>query len=298
MNAPPKFLVGTASWTDPTLTATDEFYPRSVRTPAERLSFYAERFPTVEVDSTYYALPSERNSRLWVERTPPGFLFNVKAFALLTRHPAEIARLPKTVRSMLSEAERAGERLTKPSPEVLELAFRMFAGALEPLRQDGKLGKLVFQFPPYFVRSQAAFDYIDSLPERLAGFELAIEFRHPSWVVEGAVRAQTLEFLARRGLAYVSVDAPRGPAIMPSFLETTGPDAYVRFHGRNGENWFRRGIAPAERYKYLYSERELSEWVAPLKRLRSATRAFVIFNNCYRNFGVMNATTMSQMLAH
>lgn len=83
-----EFRVGTASWTDPTLVKSDLFYPPSVRIAEDRLRFYAERFSTVEVDSTYYALPAERNAELWAERTPVDFLFNVKAYALMTQHPA------------------------------------------------------------------------------------------------------------------------------------------------------------------------------------------------------------------
>src|SRR5216683_333897 len=89
-----EFRVGTASWTDPTLVNSDLFYPPSVRSAEERLRFYAEQFNTVEVDSTFYALPAERNAKLWAERTPDGFVFNIKPFALMTQHPAEMSRLP------------------------------------------------------------------------------------------------------------------------------------------------------------------------------------------------------------
>jgi uncharacterized protein YecE (DUF72 family) len=132
----------------------------------------------------------------------------------------------------------------------------------------------------------------------MPGASLAIEFRHPSWVVEGGRRDATMKFLRDHGLFYVSVDAPLVPSTVPSFLETTGPDAYVRFHGRNRENWFKRDIEVAERYKYLYSERELAEWAGRLKQLSGVRRTFAIFNNCYRNFGIMNATTMAHMLSH
>ncbi len=106
-----------------------------------------------------------------------------------------------------------------------------------------------------------------------------------------------MKFLRDHGLCYVSVDAPVSPSVMPSFLAVTEPQAYIRFHGRNRENWFKKGIPVAERYKYLYSEHELAEWADRLKQLRGVKRAYVIFNNCYRNFGVMNATTMAHMLS-
>src|SRR5256885_880772 len=98
----PEYRIGTASWTDPTLVKSDVFYPPSMRTAEDRLRFYAGQFNTVEVDASYYTLLSKKNSQLWVERTPPGFLFHIKAFAMLTQHAAEIARLPSNIKELLS----------------------------------------------------------------------------------------------------------------------------------------------------------------------------------------------------
>src|SRR5260370_15296416 len=156
-----KFRVGTASWTDPTLVNSDLFYPPSVRSAEERLRFYAEQFNTVEVDSTFYALPAERNAKLWAERTPDGFVFNIKPFALMTQHPAEMSRLPKQLREMVPADERGNRPLTRPSKEVVDKAFQMFCSAMAPLRDAGKLGMLAFQFPPYFIPKPANFDYLD-----------------------------------------------------------------------------------------------------------------------------------------
>ncbi len=180
---------------------------------------------------------------------------------------------------------------------MLNLAFDMFWSSLEPLRKAQKLGMLLFQFPPYFVCRSANFDYLAALRERLPQAELAIEFRHPSWVIEGAARHETMEFLRRHGLCYVSVDCPQGPSIVPAFLEATTEQMYVRFHGRNRETWFKKHITAAERFKYLYSERELQEQAERLRAMPNVSRAYVIFNNCYSNFAVMNATMMSQILA-
>lgn len=291
------FLVGTASWTDPTLVKSDLFYPPSLKTAEERLRFYASHFNTVEVDSSYYTLLGEKTAKAWVSRTPPDFVFNIKAFALLTQHPAEVARLPVAVKELLSEKEKIQTRLNRPSTQVLDLAFEMFWSSLEPLSEAEKLGMVLFQFPPYFVCKSANFDYLAALPERLPQANLAVEFRHPSWVAEGRVRGETMEFLRRNGLCYVSVDCPQGPSIVPSFLEATTAQMYMRFHGRNRETWFKKNISAAERFKYLYAERELEEQAERLKALRNVERAYVIFNNCYSNFGVMNATTMAQILA-
>jgi uncharacterized protein YecE (DUF72 family) len=294
----PEYLVGTASWTDPTLIKSDTFYPPSAKTAEDRLKFYAQQFNTVEVDSTYYALPAERNAKLWSERTPDAFVFHIKAFALMTQHPAEVSRLPKNLREMLPSAQRDQRRLTHPSREVLDTAFQMFWSAMDPLKQSGKLGMIAFTFPPYFIAKPANFDYLASLPERLPGASIAIEFRHPSWVLNERQRADTMNFLRDHGLYYTSIDAPKDEAIVPSFIEATGDQVYLRLHGHNRENWFKHNVSAAERFKYLYSERELATVAKDLQRLDDlgVKRASVIFNNCYQNFGIMNATTMAAIL--
>lgn len=298
MPSHPEYLVGTASWTDPTLIKSNTFYPPSAKTAEDRLKFYAQQFNTVEVDSTYYALPAERNAQLWSVRTPDNFVFHIKAFALMTQHPAEISRLPKNLREMLPASDRDRRRLNRPSPEVLDTAFQMFWSAMDPLKQSGKLGMISFTFPPYFIPKSANFEYMASLPDRLPGASIAIEFRHPSWVREKTQRAATMKFLRDHGLYYTSIDAPKDDAIVPSFIEATGDQAYLRLHGHNRENWFKHNITPAERFKYLYSERELATVSKDLERLDDlgVKRAAVIFNNCYQNFGIMNATTMATIL--
>ena len=292
-----EYLVGTASWTDPTLVKSDVFYPPSIRTAEERLRFYADQFNAVEVDASYYALLSEKNSQLWADRTPAGFVFDIKAFAMLTQHAAEVSHLPLNLRAMLPERQRAEPRIKNPPADVLDMAFTMFHSSLAPLRAAGKLGMLLFQFPPYFTCRTSNFDYIAGLPARLPGDSIAVEFRHPSWVAEERQRRETIAFLRASGLCYVSVDEPESPSTIPSFLETSAPEAYIRFHGRNREAWFARNSTVAERYKYLYAERELAQWADKIRQLGGSSRAHVIFNNCYRNFGIMNATTMRQMLA-
>lgn len=301
----PNFLVGTASWTDPTLVESTDFYPPDAKTAEDRLRFYAAQFRTVEVDSGYYAIPSERNARLWHERTPPGFVFNVKAFAWLTQHPTDPVRLPNVIKAMLSPDALKEHRLGHPPAEALDMAFQMFSSALGPLRDadpglGGTLGMVLFQFPPYFTCNSRNFDYLQTLPGRMPGTSIAVEFRHPSWVAEPGRRNETMAFLRRHHLYYVSIDAPADKSIPPSFVEATGDQAYVRFHGRSRETWFKRSATAAERFKYLYAERELAERAAELRSLsgRGVKRAFVIFNNCYRNFGILNATTMANMLRH
>lgn len=149
--------VGTASWTDRSLIESGRFYPADCTTPEARLRYYSSRFPLVEVDSSYYGIPAERNSQLWVERTPHDFTFNVKAFRLLTTHQTPPKVLPVEVRDGLS-ADLAAKRNVYyrelPQPAV-DLTWQMFESALRPLHEAGKLAVVVFQFPPWFMPRRA-----------------------------------------------------------------------------------------------------------------------------------------------
>ena len=108
-------LVGTSSWTDPTLIQSGRFYPSSAKTAEARLQFYASRFNLVEVDSSYYSMPAERTARLWVERTPQNFVFDVKAFRLFTMHPTPAKALPKDVKEALPSEAKSKENLYRIS---------------------------------------------------------------------------------------------------------------------------------------------------------------------------------------
>ncbi|MFI5397232.1 MAG: DUF72 domain-containing protein [Candidatus Binatia bacterium] len=287
------YRVGTASWTDPTLLRSG-FYPPNLKNAESRLRFYAEQFNTVEVDSTYYALPSTRNAVLWASRTPHNFHFSVKAFALLTQHHAETRALPQPVKALIPKEALREPRLGHPSPEVVELCFEMFRQALDPLRAAGKLGCILFQFPPWFTAQDSNEAYIDFCRAQMPDDRLAIEFRHPSWFNGHTDR--TLDFLAQRELSLVYIDAPVAPGIAQAPCTTTADVAYVRFHGHNRQAWFRRTTTAAERFRYLYSEEELREASHKLRRLRNAKVIYVIFNNCYGDYGVRNAATMRRLL--
>jgi uncharacterized protein YecE (DUF72 family) len=269
--------IGTCSWADEALSKF--FYPKGV--PAkERLAWYAERFDTVEVDSTYYRLPSDSMVEGWAARTPPGFTMHVKAFAMMTRHPVKLEQLPPELREGAATDERG--RVERPSRELRAEVFRRFLDSLEPLRAEGKLGGILFQLPPYIVRKASSCDYLEWARNELGGDEMLVEFRHASWLDEDA-RAETLSFLERIGAAYVTVDAPRSESarnLVPTVPAVTAPTAYVRFHGRNLGTWNKRGGSAAERFDYLYSDEELSEWVPTLRELASQSEeAFVLFNN-------------------
>jgi uncharacterized protein YecE (DUF72 family) len=269
--------IGTCSWADEALSK--YFYPPKL--PAkERLAWYAQHFDTVEVDSTYYRLPAESMVQGWAERTPAGFTMHVKAFGLMTRHPVKAETIPDDLRAEMPVDERG--RVDRPPRELRGEVFRRFLDALEPLRRDGKLGGILFQFPSYVVFKDRSLDYLEWAREQLGGDEMLVEFRHRSWLDEEN-RAETLSFLERIGATYVTVDAPRSDSaknLIPSVPAVTSPTAYVRFHGRNLATWNKRGSSAAERFDYLYSDDELAEWTAPLRELAGeAEQAFAFFNN-------------------
>lgn len=291
-----RVLVGTCGWADPSLVRCGRFYPPSAVSAAERLRFYARNFELVEVDSTYYALPSERNAGLWAERTPPGFLFDVKAFSLLTHHPTPARALPASLRQQLPPKE--GNYYYRELPaEVAEEVWRTFEGALLPLDSAGKLGVVLFQFPPWFLPGRESTNYIREARERLPQYRTAVEFRSARWFVEDA-RRRTLDFLRHEGIPYVCVDEPQGlPQSVPPLAEVTGAVALVRFHGRNREAWARRGATVAEKYDYLYREEELREWIPRVEAMGAeAEEVHLLFNNCHEDKAVRNARELGHLL--
>jgi uncharacterized protein YecE (DUF72 family) len=289
--------IGTCSWADEALSK--YWYPKGVP-PKERLSYYSEHFDTVEVDSTYYRLPDREMVERWAERTPDGFVMHVKAFGVMTRHPVKVEQLPPDLRDAAPKDDRG--RVDRPPREFRAEIFSRFLDALEPLRSAGKLGGLLFQFPPYVVPKEASFDYLTWAREQIGGDEMLVEFRHRSWLDE-ARREETLRFLEEHGMSHVVVDAPRseGKNVPLTVFALTTPILYVRMHGRNAETWNSRGKSAAERFDYLYPEEELAEWVDPLKELsQKAAEAYVLFNNNNRSRvggrEVAQAPTNAEML--
>src|SRR5262249_8227125 len=224
--------VGTASWTDKTLIASG-WYPDHVNTPEERLRYYAEQFPLVEVDSTYYTPPNERNSQAWAERTPDGFTFNIKAFSLLTQHPTRPAALYKDIRPESMTKNLYLHDLPKDSVDTV---WERFRSALEPLHEVGKLGAVLFQFPQWFPIGKANKRYLLECADRARPYRICVEFRNKTWLSEQN-RAETLDFLASYAVPYVCVDMPQGyPSSVPPVLAATADLAVVRFHGHS-EQW-------------------------------------------------------------
>jgi uncharacterized protein YecE (DUF72 family) len=270
--------IGTCSFADEALSK--YWYPRGTK-PAERLPYYAEHFDTVEIDSTYYRLPEEKTVAGWAKRTPPGFTTHIKAFGMMTRHPVRLEQLPPDLRDAAQTDERG--RVDRPGRELRAEVFARFLAGLEPLREAGKLGGLLFQLPQYIVYRESSLDYLEWARGQVGDdHRMLVEFRHRSWL-DDENREATLAFLEQHDMAYVTVDAPRSETarnLIPTVVAVTAPIAYVRFHGRNLGTWNKRGGSAAERFDYLYSEEELREWVEPLRKLASESEeVYAVFNN-------------------
>jgi uncharacterized protein YecE (DUF72 family) len=235
------------------------FYPEGLA-QGEWLAHYASQFSTVELNVTYYRLPGQRTASGWAARTPADFTFAVKAFRGLTH-------------------ERA-------SPD-----FSAFADGLLPLKEAGKLGCVLAQFPRSFRPSPESWAYLEHMGQGLAGFPVVVEFRAGAWATR-----ETLERLEELKMGYASVDQPKLPGLMPPLVAASGPVAYLRLHGRNAAAWHgqQRGW---ERYDYLYSAAELQELAERVRALAAkAPTVLVYFNNTPRAQAAENARALREML--
>ncbi|HEU4629794.1 MAG TPA: DUF72 domain-containing protein [Gemmatimonadaceae bacterium] len=296
-----RIRIGTAGWTDPTLTAPGVFYPDGTSSPEARLRHYADVFPMVEVDAPFYALPTARMAELWARRTPDDFVFDVKAHALMTGHPTEVKRLPTVLRDALPKDVAAKGRIyPKDVPaDVMDAVWGGFVDALQPLAAAGKLGAVLLQYPRWFVPGAPARDELLRARERLEGLPLSVEFRARSWFAPTTAE-HTLRFLADHDLPFVMVDEPQGlRSSVPPVVAVTSPRlSVVRMHGRRGDQWERRGATVAEKYRYLYDREELAEWAPKIVEAAGQSReTHVVFNNCYANYGTTNALEMGALLA-
>jgi uncharacterized protein YecE (DUF72 family) len=282
--------VGTASWTDKTLLESG-WYPATANTPEKRLGYYARHFPLVEVDATYYAPPNEQTASLWAARTPDGFTFNIKAFSLLTGHPTKVSALPKDLRP---ETDKANVYPKDVPAQTYEDVWSRFLSALDPLVEAGKLGLLLFQFPPWFTIRRSNKQTLLEVAARCRPLRVCVEFRHASWF-EGDNQAETLEFLREHDLPYVVVDMPQGhKSSIPPVVEATSDLAVVRFHGHS-DKWTSKNIY--EKFGYRYSEQELADWAPRLTALAEKTQStHVLMNNCYSDFAQTNAEQLIGLL--
>jgi uncharacterized protein YecE (DUF72 family) len=284
-----RILIGTASWTDKSLVKSG-WYPDKASSAEARLRFYSSQFPLVEVDSSYYFLPTEANAKLWAERTPADFTFNVKAFSLLTQHPTK-ARALKDFGGEGSD----NIYLANLDAPVVDRVWDAFLTGLEPLRRAGKLGLLLFQYPQWFPIGKANRAYVLECARRAAPDRICVEFRNKTWMSENN-RDRTLEFLEGHGIPYVCVDMPQGfVSSIPPVVAATADEAVVRFHGRNAKDWESGSVQ--RRFKYLYSPEELAEWAPRLAGLAAeAKTTHILMNNCYRDYAQRNAKELAELL--
>jgi uncharacterized protein YecE (DUF72 family) len=270
-----RILVGTSSWADPGFIK--EWYPPRLAAK-ERLPWYAQRFELVELNSSFYAVPDRSTVHGWVEATPPGFTFDVKAHRALSRHSAQVESLPPDLRDLAETSGRGRVRLT--SELETALAERLIEETA-PLAEADKLGSYLLQLTPAFSPARHSLEELDRLVEVFRPHQLAVELRNRNWVDERR-REATLDWFADHGVTYVTVDAP--PAdnfqIMPPLDAVTNPSvAYLRAHGRNTKGYL-TGRSVAERFAWRYTDDELEELAARSRALaENAGEVHVAFNN-------------------
>lgn len=286
--------IGTASWTDPTMTKGGVFYPRGASSAEDRLRYYASQFAVVEVDSSYYSLPERATAALWAERTPDDFVFYVKAHALMTGQPTEVARLPDALIDALPSAVAEKQKIyAKDLPlELYDAVWEHFIDALSPLAHAGKLGGILLQYPRWFLPTPENKDHLAESAARLAGIPASVELRNHFWFSSSESTRWTLDMLRDLELTHVVVDGPQGlDSSVPAVAAvTTPPLAMVRMHGRRSATWEAAKVPTVERYRYLYSAAELAPWKESIEGLIDAAgRTVVLMNNCYGNYGTTNA---------
>ena len=261
-----RIRVGTCAWSDH-----EDFYPPGLK-PTDRITYYAQRYPVVEVNSSFYHVLPPRNYAGWAAKTPPDFVFNVKAYGQLTQH----------------------RRDEPPTGDT----FAAFRASYRSLVEAGKLRAVLFQFPPWFTDEAKHRAYLRRVAEEMAEDQVVVEFRHTSWLEPDRV-PETFGLLSELGLGYVVVDAPQiGTGTAPLVPAVTDPDlAYVRLHGRNAKTWYKKTETTGERFDYLYRTAELQEWLPRIEELaRRAREVHVLFNNNRRNYATVNAEQMMRLL--
>jgi uncharacterized protein YecE (DUF72 family) len=274
--------IGTSGWNYPTGRGTWNgiFYPEKGDRAASfnELSFYAERFNTVEVNSTFYGQPRASAALGWVKRTPPGFEFSVKLYQKFTHPDMAVDRSP------VSRAD-----------------IDAFRAGIEPLAAGERLGVLLAQFPPRFTRSPEARGYLDWLLTTFAGYPMAVELRHRSWSDE---TADTLALFDTHQATWAQIDEPKFPSSIESALaplagsgkESPAGFSYIRLHGRNAAQWWTHEQAE-DRYNYLYSEEELQPFADVMRQARAAVRkAYLYLNNHFAAQAIADATMLRDLL--
>jgi len=260
--------LGTSGFSFPDWNGT--VYPIGLR-ERDRLSFYEKElgFNVLEVNFTYYTLPSQKSFAAMSQKTSKEFEFVVKAFKGMTHEIRD-----KETGAMLDNQE----------------TFKKFKYSLAPLVEDGKLVCVLAQFPYGFFPNRENMGYLERFKEAMIDVPLVFEFRNQTWLKD-----QTFQFLEKNGVGFCIVDEPKLPNLMPYLPRATSETGYFRLHGRN-PNWF--NVPTSVRYDYLYSEAELKEFVPDIKDISKKTaKTLVFFNNCHAGSAAKNAAQMAKLLA-
>jgi uncharacterized protein YecE (DUF72 family) len=280
-----RVLVGTAGWADADLLASG-WYPAQVRTAAERLAYYAQQFPLVEVNSSYYAIPSAANVRNWAQ-APHDLTLNIKAYRLLTGQPTPTASLPTQLRPLAHGSWFAHGRVPDT---LLERAWEVFKSNLEPLVSADRLGLVLLQFPASVIPDGNGIAQVQRALELCHPLPAAVEWRHAAWLAPQQ-REASFDLLRRHDAAFVCVDMPdHSPTAMPATLEVTAPTAVVRMHGRSPQ-WLTGD--KRERYRYDYTPAELETWATRADWLaQRADQVHMILNTCCAGAAQRTATQL------
>jgi len=290
---------GTANWSDPELSRGELFYPRTVKTPEARLSYYARHFRALEVDATFYALLSATVVQRWAEHTPEDFRFTVKAHPVFTGHPIDVSRLPPELATLCTGLARDGKIYAKDLPaELAREIERRYFEALSPLVDRQRLWSIIVQFPPWFAATRGNVRHIEGLRKRFPDAPFALEFRNRTWL-SSEPRERVFALLRAEHMTYVTVDEPvverAGAPLVPA---VTFPRlAILRCHGRNRAAWENPRASIAERFNYLYSPEELLDLRTTVDALSNeAETVCVTFSNCIRDYAMLGAKGLCALM--
>jgi uncharacterized protein YecE (DUF72 family) len=294
-----RIYVGTSTWADRTLVASGTFYPEELKDTPARLAFFAQHFDLAEIDSTYYAMPSRKNMERWASSVPEGFRFNVKAFALHTQHPARLSSIPPSFHERLPPEVLKKSRVYEKDipPDVTQDLWNIFRRALQPMRDQGKLGAVLIDFPPWYVPNEANRAYIGRAREQLPDDNVIVEFRNRLWV-DGDTAGSTFALLRELRCGFVCVDEPsETKAGFPPVAAATGPVAAVRFRGRNAERWDDKSASIEEKLDWWYTDEQLSEWLPRVGQLAAgADEVYCSFSTKASDQSVVNAKKLQTLL--
>ena len=272
--------IGTSGWSYPTDPGSwnGVFYPTRVSGRAKKLDelrYYAERFNTVEVNSTFYRTPAESVARSWVRRTPADFEFSIKLFQKFT-HPGMY------------------KRATGEEAQIASADVEAFRRGIDPIADAGKLGAVLAQFPASFKAAEETREYLAALLETFSQYPMAVELRHRTWSDD--MRA-TMSLLNEHDAAWVQIDEPKFRfSIRQNFMPNVSGFYYMRLHGRNADKWWRHETS-ADRYNYLYSAEELAP-VAEVARAarKQVKKLYAYLNNHFESKAVANAAMLKHQL--